>query len=103
MRDFLTDRRCAHCGGILNNKEKIRSGEIIKYCSPGCRGAAHDLRRYYKNIKTNPAWVERRRVYAKNWRDRQKKLGNCTRCGGFNDNKEYNLVVCSKCRSEVSR
>ena len=101
VRDTTIDRRCKHCNEPLTgNPKKI-------YCSDYHRDLANGMI-YYQRIRvTNPEKfnkiAERRRQYAKKWRQRNIKEGKCSRCKDINDNADMGYTVCSKCRMTIQR
>ena len=92
------ERRCEHCGSPFRPNAVQQ-----RYCSSKCYINAKAMRRYHRRKRT-PQFIraaERRRQYAKRWRQEKKEQGICPRCTGPNDGVEIGVSICSTCYARM--
>ena len=100
MRLVPMPRSCEHCGAPYNPNH-----EHQRYCSVKCSANAKAMRQYYRRKRDNSEVfqrvAERRRLYAKRWREENRAQGNCPRCGDPNDGAEIGVSICSSCYTSL--
>jgi hypothetical protein len=85
---------CGHC--LKPTKPVFERGvNVKKYCSKKCRRNAWGMRHYHRVGRYDTNRSARYAERARKWREKQRELGNCTRCGRPNDTSDS---TCSDCR-----
>lgn len=89
-RDSNGVKRCPDCGVELDESSR----KVV--CSK-CK-KTYSCRPYDRRRASTPAYKERRRLYCKEWRERKRAEGLCTRCG--KREPEPGMVLCDICHLE---
>lgn len=97
------ERRCEHCGAEYEVIPTQKGQQ--RYCSYTCRKNAEAMRRYHRmRTARSPAFAreaERRRLYARKWRQERKTRGQCPRCPNENDGEKIGVSICSTCYARM--
>ncbi len=94
IRWVSSEMQCPECGKWFLQK---RSSQV--YCHGGC-GDNIKYRKYNAKRRGDAEYNEYNKKYCKEWRDRKRDEGFCTRCGGINDGEGS---LCSKCLIETTK